>query len=64
MSEVFLLNQGVLFIFNRTKLYEALEKKKNLNQTMASIIFSYNTNILLKTYTIYDSYIIENLHNL
>lgn len=58
MSEVFLLNQGVLFIFNRTKLYEALEKKKNLNQTMASIIFSYNTNILLKTYTIYNSYII------
>lgn len=55
MSEVFLLNQGVLFIFNRTKLYEALEKKKNLNQTMASIIFSYNTNILLKTYTIYNS---------
>lgn len=58
MSEVFLLNQGVLFIFNRTKLYEAPEKKKNLNQTMASIIFSYNTNILLKTYTIYNSYII------
>lgn len=58
MSEVFLLSQGVLFIFNRTKLYEALEKKKNLNQTMASIIFSYNTNILLKTYTIYNSYII------
>lgn len=58
MSEVFLLNQGVLFIFNRTKLSEALEKKKNLNQTMASIIFSYNTNILLKTYTIYNSYII------
>lgn len=58
MSEAFLLNQGVLFIFNRTKLYEALEKKKNLNQTMASIIFSYNTNILPKTYTIYNSYII------
>lgn len=58
MSEVFLLNQGVLFIFNRTKLSEALEKKKNLNQTMASIILSYNTNILLKTYTIYNSYII------
>lgn len=58
MSEEFLLIQGVLFIFNRTKLYEALEKKKNLNQTMASIIFSYNTNILLKTYTIYNSYII------
>lgn len=58
MSEVFLLNQGVLFIFNRTKLYEALEKKNNLNQTMASIIFSYNTNILLKTYTIYNSYIL------
>lgn len=58
MSEVFLLIQGVLFIFNRAKLYEALEKKKNLNQTMASIIFSYNTNILLKTYTIYNSYIL------
>lgn len=60
MSEEFLLIQGVLFIFNRTKLYEALEKKKNLNQTMASIIFSYNTctNILLKTYTIYNSYIL------
>lgn len=58
MSEAFLLNQGVLFIFNRTKLYEALEKKNNLNQTMASIILSYNTNILLETYTIYNSYII------
>lgn len=58
MSEAFLLNQGVLFIFNRTKLYEALEKKNNLNQTMASIILSYNTNILLETHTIYNSYLI------
>lgn len=32
MSEVFLLNQGVLFIFNRTKLYEALEKKEEFKQ--------------------------------
>lgn len=53
MSEVFLLNQGVLFIFNRTKLYEALEKKKNLNQTMASIIF-----------WLQYQYITENLYNI
>lgn len=47
MSEVFLLNQGVLFIFNRTKLSEALEKKKefkpNHGKHNFELQYQYNT---------------------
>lgn len=52
MSEVFLLNQGVLFIFNRTKLYEALEKKE------------FKPNHGKHNFKVQYQYITENLYNI
>lgn len=53
MSEVFLLNQGVLFIFNRTKLYEALEKNPEFKPNHGKHNFELQY-----------QYITENLYNI